>query len=108
MKILQLNQKVLILFGLCTHAGSVSFRQKLRYNLSTSTFVICYAYLFLYPTIKFILEKIGDYSEYNWGIYQLCAITQVLLLLITVSVNKAKVREVIDELQKIVDESEYI
>lgn len=106
MKILSINQKILIFLGLCTPNEKISALQHFRYAITPLIIIIFYTYVFAGPSARYVIENLGDYYEYNWAVYQFVASLQIFCVIISVAINKAKVREIYNELQEIINKSE--
>lgn len=105
MKILQFTEKMLMLLGLCTRKNNESFLSGLRYTFSTFSIIAVHSYFLTFFSIKYIFEHLGDYSEYNFAVFQIIAGTSICASVVLFAIKRNKVRHVIDTIQELINKS---
>lgn len=101
MKILESSEKILTIFGLCTH----KHQNRLAVLQSNCLLLIVFTVVtyFQYSIVKFIVDHVKSYVELNRPFYQIIACVTIYFSLITIFLQRNKVRKIIDDLQAIVN-----
>lgn len=95
-------EKILVLFGFCNHRNGVNFQKELQYFVTNFVILALLILNLCVPSVVFIYENSDKVSNYVFAIFQLFASLSMALSSITVSINKAMVRKVIDDTEAIV------
>lgn len=103
MKILRANEKFLILLNLCTNRKMEKFPKNLKqicFSFFILSFYVCNSVItsFLYTYINR-----NNINEANLALFVFVAGSSVILSVVFITYKKQKVREVLDNLQEIVD-----
>lgn len=108
-EIIKTIQRILIGTGLCTRKGGNDRRTNIRQALVFSFILILYSLFELASTVYVVRHlRMGDIENSLYAGFQVAAIFSTIGCFLTVGYRKQEVRTIIDEIQKIVDESEYI
>lgn len=106
MKIFEVNEKILISIGLCVQEKAHnSFRRNLQYNCLLIFFLLEFLWV-SYASALYIMEYYPNFIEYNFAMVSFVGGVVFIFSILSIFLQKGKVRIVIDKLRGIIDKSE--
>lgn len=104
---MKINKKFLTLLGLCATAENTDFFKQVQYLATNLSIVIVFFFNSVISTATFILENKGNFSEVTWALFQFIGSVTVAISSISVSVQRKRVRKILNDLQTTVKKCKY-